>query len=110
MDFENLDHTARALTENRSPRDGDSHIRIQTRIQRHYTIGKTRHKTACRLSIIDNGPGITPHLVERIFYPMISGRADGSGPGLPIAQTIISLHKDLIECNSELLTAEQNRT
>jgi len=75
-------------------------IRLRTRIQRHFTIGKDHHKVVCRLDIIDNGPGIPADISERIFYPMISGRAEGSGLGLPIAQSAINLHRGLIECDS----------
>ncbi len=54
-----------------------------------------------RVEIEDNGPGISPELQETIFYPMVSGRANGSGLGLSIAQSIINQHHGLIECDSE---------
>lgn len=76
-------------------------IVLRTAIQRHFTIGSSHHKMVCRIDIIDNGPGIDPEVVDRIFYPMISGRANGSGLGLPISQTIISRHQGLIKCSSE---------
>lgn len=75
-------------------------ITLRTRIQRHFTIGKTNHKVVCRLDIIDNGPGIPKEISDRIFFPMISGRAEGSGLGLPITQSVINLHKGLVECDS----------
>lgn len=75
-------------------------IRLRTRIQRHFTIGRDHHRVVCRLDIIDNGPGIPPEISQRIFYPMISGRPEGSGLGLPIAQSAIALHRGLIECDS----------
>ncbi len=75
-------------------------IRLRTRVQRHFTIGKAHHRMVCRLDIIDNGPGIPPDIAERIFYPMISGRADGRGLGLSITQSAINLHHGLIECDS----------
>lgn len=75
-------------------------IKLITRIQRHFTIGKIHHKVICRIDIVDNGPGIPEHLIDRIFFPMISGRADGSGLGLPIAQSAINLHHGLIECEN----------
>ncbi|WP_257254337.1 ATP-binding protein, partial [Endozoicomonas sp. SESOKO3] len=71
------------------------------RISRQFTIGNQRRKLVCHLSIIDNGPGIPEHLKENIFYPMISGRAEGTGLGLPMAQYIISQHQVLIECDSK---------
>lgn len=76
-------------------------ITLRTRIQRHFTIGKTPHKVICRLDIEDNGPGIDPDIAERIFYPMISGREQGSGLGLHIAQSIVNRHNGLIECASQ---------
>ena len=79
----------------------DGVITIQSRISRQFTIGNKRRRLVCHLSIIDNGPGIPEHLKENIFYPMISGRADGTGLGLPMAQYIISQHKGLIECDSK---------
>lgn len=76
-------------------------IRMRTRIQRNVTIGKNHHRTACRLDIIDNGPGVPADISNRIFYPMISGRPEGSGLGLPIAQAAINLHRGMIECDSQ---------
>lgn len=76
-------------------------ITIRTRIKRHITIGRRRHKLVVKIDIIDNGPGIAPELIERIFYPMITGRAEGTGLGLSIAQSLINQHDGLIECESE---------
>ena len=79
----------------------EGRITLQTRILRQFTIGDTRHKIICGVDIIDNGPGIPEDIIENIFYPMISGRADGSGLGLSIAQSILSQHRGLIACESE---------
>jgi two-component system nitrogen regulation sensor histidine kinase GlnL len=54
-----------------------------------------------RIEIIDNGPGIPEEIIENIFYPLISGRAEGSGLGLSIAQNIVKNHEGLIECESQ---------
>jgi len=56
---------------------------------------------AIRIRIQDNGPGIPDDLKDRIFFPMVSGRAQGSGIGLSITQTIISRHHGWIEVESE---------
>ena len=76
-------------------------IQLRTRVLRQFTIGPTRHRLAAKLDFIDNGPGIPPDIADRIFYPMISGRADGSGLGLAITQTILAQHHGLVECESE---------
>lgn len=75
-------------------------ISFRTRALRQVTIGSKRHRLACRIDIIDNGPGISPELRQKIFYPMISGRANGSGLGLSITQGIIGQHQGLVECES----------
>jgi two-component system, NtrC family, nitrogen regulation sensor histidine kinase GlnL len=75
-------------------------IKLTTRIIRQFTIGATRHRMVVRVDIRDNGPGIPPDLFERMYYPMISGRADGSGLGLSITQSIVGQHGGIIECES----------
>ena len=56
--------------------------------------------SAIQLRIKDNGPGIPEDIKDRMFFPMVSGRAQGSGIGLSITQTIISRHHGWIEVNS----------
>lgn len=79
----------------------DGIIRLRTRIQRQFTIGRRHHPLVCRIDVIDNGPGIPADMIENIFYPMISGRAEGTGLGLTISQHLIHQHHGLIECQSE---------
>lgn len=76
-------------------------VRIVTRTLRQFTIGSKRHKLVCKVSVIDNGPGIPEPILKTLFYPMVSGRPDGTGLGLSIAQSIINQHNGLIECKSE---------
>jgi len=76
-------------------------ITLTTRIRRSFTIAGQYHKVVCRLEVKDNGPGVSKDLKERIFFPMISGRAGGSGLGLTIAQTAVNGHQGIIECESE---------
>lgn len=75
-------------------------IRLQTRTLRQITLGTEKHRLVCSVRIEDNGPGIPEELLSQIFYPMVSGRADGSGLGLSIAQSIINQHHGLIECET----------
>jgi two-component system nitrogen regulation sensor histidine kinase GlnL len=75
-------------------------ILIRTRTQHQVTIGTQRYKLVLALSIIDNGPGIPPDLVDTLFYPMVTGRDEGSGLGLSIAHNIARLHGGRIDCIS----------
>ncbi|MCO7247390.1 nitrogen regulation protein NR(II) [Halomonas sp. Mc5H-6] len=73
---------------------------LRTRARRQFTLGAERHRLVSEVGIIDNGPGIPGTLQETLFYPMVSGRAEGSGLGLSIAQSILHQHQGLIECDS----------
>jgi two-component system nitrogen regulation sensor histidine kinase GlnL len=76
-------------------------ILLRTRIGRHLTLGQTYHKLLLRLDVVDNGPGIPADRLKQIFYPMVTSRSEGTGLGLTIAQSLISLHGGLIECASK---------
>lgn len=76
-------------------------ILLRTRIARNVTIGHAFHKLLLRLDVIDNGPGIPADRLKQIFYPMVTSRSEGTGLGLTIAQSLISLHGGLIECASK---------
>ncbi len=76
-------------------------IILRTRVMRQFTIGNIRHRLVLRVEVEDNGPGIPPELQERIFFPMVTGRAEGTGLGLPIAQELVNQHGGLIECESQ---------
>ncbi|TVP87339.1 MAG: PAS domain-containing protein [Thioalkalivibrio sp.] len=75
-------------------------IWLTSRILRQYTISGQRHRLVARLRVRDNGPGIPEEIGERIFFPMVTGRASGTGLGLPIAQSLMQLNHGLIECQS----------
>lgn len=75
-------------------------IILRTRTLRQYTIGHQRYKLVARIEVIDSGPGVLDEVKEGIFLPMVTGRADGTGLGLPIAQSLINMHHGLIECES----------
>ncbi len=76
-------------------------ITLRSRTQRLFTINGTQHRLVARIDVIDTGPGIDRDLLPRIFHPMVSSRAEGSGMGLPIAQYLVHLHHGIIECESQ---------
>ncbi len=79
---------------------GDAELIFRTRVARQVTLAKVRYGLALDLHIIDNGPGISPQIRDRIFYPLVSGREGGSGLGLTLAQTFVLQHRGVIECES----------
>lgn len=81
--------------------DGDGRITLRTRSQRLFTIGGRQHRLVVRTDVVDDGPGIAEELLPKIFHPMVTTRADGTGMGLPIAQYLVHLHDGLIECDSK---------
>lgn len=81
--------------------DGHGRVILRTRTRRRFTIGGRTHKLVVQIDIEDDGPGIPPSLLEKIFYPMVTTRAEGSGLGLPISQHLIHSHGGLIECQSQ---------
>ncbi len=81
---------------------GAGMITLRTRAARQVTLAKKRYRLAMELQVIDDGPGIPPDILERMFYPLVSGREGGSGLGLTIAQNFVQHHHGTIECESRL--------
>lgn len=78
----------------------DGHVLFRTRALTNFAIGAVRHKLVLSIEIEDNGPGVPAELAESIFYPLVTGRPDGTGLGLPISQDLVSRHGGLIEFQS----------
>ena len=75
-------------------------IEISTRVLHQEFIGEIKQNTVSKISVKDNGPGIPEEIKESIFFPMISGKENGSGLGLSITQGIISQHLGTVGFNS----------
>lgn len=76
-------------------------ITLRTRAQRQVTIHNNHHRLALRIDIEDNGPGVPDSLQNALFFPLVTGRAQGAGLGLSITQDIINHHQGMIECESK---------
>ena len=76
-------------------------IVMRTRIARQVTLSKRHHRLAAMVQIIDSGPGIPEELKDKIFYPLVSGRVDGHGLGLSLAQDYVNQHHGTIDFESE---------
>ena len=92
-------NAAQSLTEGVVER---GEITLKTRAARQVTLARKRYRHAIEVSVIDNGPGIPPEIGERVFYPLVTGRAEGSGLGLTIAQDFVSQHNGTLTFESAL--------
>jgi two-component system nitrogen regulation sensor histidine kinase GlnL len=76
-------------------------IMLRTRVLSGVNIGAQRHRLVASLQVEDNGPGVPRELRESLFYPLVTGRPNGTGLGLAVAQEIAARHGGLIEFESE---------
>lgn len=96
-----LNITRNAVTAINATKTKKGKIKFKTRAQRNCKIGHHTHPLVVRIDIEDNGAGVSQDLQEKIFMPMITGHAEGTGLGLPIAQSLVQQHNGLIEYTSE---------
>ena len=80
--------------------DGQGTLTLRSRAVTNYTIGDVRHRVIASIEVEDDGPGIPPEIQDSVFYPLVTGRPDGTGLGLPVAQELLSRHGGLIEFES----------
>ena len=95
----NFDHLVQAVLNvvRNAVQAGGNRVCIRTRVAHRPHVGPRPHALAVRIDVIDDGAGVPPDMAESIFYPMVSGRAGGSGLGLSIAQSLVSRYGGLLE-------------
>ncbi len=57
-------------------------VRVESRLD-----GRT-----AEIRVLDNGPGVSPALRQRIFDPFYTSRADGTGLGLAVVKSVAEAH------------------
>jgi len=76
-------------------------IVMRTRILTNQVLNKNTFKLVALIEIEDNGPGVPADITDTLFFPLVTGRNDGTGLGLPLAQDLVNRHQGLIEYESE---------
>ena len=71
-------------------------IEIRSRVDYDITLLQPGMGRVVRLDIIDNGRGVPESLRSMLFLPLVTGRRDGTGLGLALAQQIAAAHKGLL--------------
>jgi len=77
--------------------DGAGALVLRTRVGTNQVLSNRVHRLVAVVEIEDNGPGVPDDIAETIFYPLVTGRKDGTGIGLPLAQELVNRHDGLIE-------------
>ncbi|MEL7001633.1 MAG: HAMP domain-containing sensor histidine kinase [Bacteroidota bacterium] len=71
----------------------EGHIHLSARRGSHQKV---------EVIVEDNGPGIAPEVLDKIFIPFFTTKQKGTGIGLSFARQVMKLHQGSISVNSEL--------
>ncbi|MEM7413682.1 MAG: HAMP domain-containing sensor histidine kinase [Myxococcota bacterium] len=63
--------------------------------------GENLAGTECWVRVRDNGPGIDPEALRKIFSPFYTSKDSGTGLGLAISKKVVDAHGGSIEAQSE---------
>ncbi len=65
------------------------------------TSGENLAGTECWVRVADNGPGIDPETLGKIFSPFHTSKQRGTGLGLALSKKVVDAHGGSIEAHSE---------
>ena len=75
-------------------------IVLRSRIRRRRPDRSGEPAVWAALEVEDDGSGIPEHMAELVFYPLVTGKDEGSGLGLSIAQSVATRHGGRLEFRS----------
>ncbi len=77
----------------RNARDaGATQLDLRTRVDHAVRLRDRVARSAVRVDVADNGSGVSDAVRGQVFQPLVSGRSDGTGLGLALAQEIAHEH------------------
>lgn len=62
----------------------------------------TEINTILHIQVKDDGCGMTPEVIQRIFEPFYTTKVSGTGLGLAVVDSVIKAHGGELQCESEL--------
>lgn len=74
---------------------------LRTRVGHQLVLPHRQVRMGLIVSVQDNGPGVPEVLRDKVFHPLLTGRAMGTGLGLSLAQELVQQHGGIIEFDSE---------
>lgn len=75
---------------------GATEMVFRSRVEHDSALLKPGVKYVVRIDLEDNGNGVPENLRGLLFMPMVTGRRDGTGLGLALAQQIAAAHDGLL--------------
>lgn len=85
--------------------DGRGEVHISTAFRHGVRVrspnGKAMRGAPLEVRITDNGPGVPPHLKDRLFEPFTTTKSFGAGLGLALCAKLVAAHGGLIDFDSE---------
>jgi len=64
-------------------------------------VSAAREGDAIRISVMDNGVGMSKETLSRLFQPLFTTKAKGMGMGLAVIKRIVEAHNGSINIQSE---------
>lgn len=91
-------NAAQVLVESSSSQAGQ--LTLRTRVGRQLLMNGRQVRMGIVVSVTDNGPGVPADLHDKVFHPLVTGRANGTGLGLSLAQEFVLQHGGALEFDS----------
>lgn len=70
--------------------------------QGHIIVRVVRGTATARIDVEDNGTGIAPEMLGRLFEPFVTSKAKGTGLGLAKVRATLEAHEGTVECRNAM--------
>ena len=75
-------------------------LTLRTRVEHAVRLDRHVLRSALRVDVLDDGPGVPEALRDNLFQPLVSGRANGEGLGLALSRELAREHGGDLRCTS----------
>ena len=75
-------------------------LTLRTRVEHAVRLGECMLRSALRVDVMDDGPGIPEAVRDTLFQPLVSGHVDGVGLGLALSRELAREHGGDLRCTS----------